>query len=177
MPISLKKVSEDKQIMPCNILHNYKILLVGGGGVGKTTFLKRYISNVFDKKYIASFGVKETKVILNTNKGGVTLNIFDFAGQEKFSGDYSSKYIGAHACIGFIDSSYYSITELLTYLREIINATGIIPLTITHTKCDLEINELNINVIQVSAKTGDRINEPFAAIIKMLMGSDTIIYN
>ena len=33
---------------------HFKLVLVGDGGVGKTTFVKRYKSGEFEKKYIAT---------------------------------------------------------------------------------------------------------------------------
>ena len=36
----------------------FKIVLVGDGGVGKTTFVKRHISGEFEKRYLATMGVE-----------------------------------------------------------------------------------------------------------------------
>ena len=36
----------------------FKVVLVGDGGVGKTTFVKRHISGEFEKRYIATMGVE-----------------------------------------------------------------------------------------------------------------------
>ncbi|CUF13200.1 ras-related GTP-binding nuclear protein Rtb2, putative, partial [Bodo saltans] len=35
----------------------FKLILVGDGGVGKSTFLKRHLTGEFEKNYIATFGV------------------------------------------------------------------------------------------------------------------------
>lgn len=35
----------------------FKLILVGDGGVGKTTFVKRHLSGEFEKKYVATLGV------------------------------------------------------------------------------------------------------------------------
>ena len=34
------------------ILAEYKLVLVGDGGVGKTTFVKRHLTGEFEKKYM-----------------------------------------------------------------------------------------------------------------------------
>ena len=33
-------------------VHTFKCVLVGDGGVGKTTFVKRHITGEFEKKYL-----------------------------------------------------------------------------------------------------------------------------
>ena len=36
----------------------FKLVLVGDGGVGKTTFVKRHLTGEFEKKYVATLGVE-----------------------------------------------------------------------------------------------------------------------
>ena len=36
----------------------FKLILVGDGGVGKTTFVKRHLTGEFEKKYVATLGVE-----------------------------------------------------------------------------------------------------------------------
>ena len=36
----------------------FKLILVGDGGVGKTTFVKRHLTGEFEKKYVGKFDVK-----------------------------------------------------------------------------------------------------------------------
>ena len=36
----------------------FKLLLVGDGGVGKTTFVRRHLTGEFEKKYVATVGVE-----------------------------------------------------------------------------------------------------------------------
>ena len=36
----------------------FKMILVGDGGVGKTTFVKRHLTGEFEKKYVATLGVE-----------------------------------------------------------------------------------------------------------------------
>lgn len=37
---------------PQSVVAEFKLVLVGDGGVGKTTFVKRHITGEFEKKYI-----------------------------------------------------------------------------------------------------------------------------
>ena len=58
----------------------FKCVLVGEGGVGKTTFVKRHITGEFEKKYIATQGVEVTNITFNTNHGPIRFNLWDTAG-------------------------------------------------------------------------------------------------
>lgn len=64
----------------------FKVVLVGDGGVGKTTFVKRHISGEFEKRYIATMGVEVHPLKFFTNFGPIVMNVWDTAGQEKLGG-------------------------------------------------------------------------------------------
>lgn len=60
----------------------FKLILVGDGGVGKTTFVKRHLTGEFEKKYVATLGVEVHPLIFHTNRGPIKFNVWDTAGQE-----------------------------------------------------------------------------------------------
>ena len=62
------------------------MVLVGDGGVGKTTFVKRHLTGEFERKYIATLGVEVHPMTFYTNHGNVKFNVWDTAGQEKLGG-------------------------------------------------------------------------------------------
>ena len=64
----------------------FKLVLVGDGGVGKTTFVKRHLTGEFEKKYVATLGVEVHPLEFSTNLGQIIFNVWDTAGQEKFGG-------------------------------------------------------------------------------------------
>ena len=68
------------------VVAEYKLVLVGDGGVGKTTFVKRHLTGEFEKKYIATLGVEVHPMVFHTNHGPIRLNVWDTAGQEKLGG-------------------------------------------------------------------------------------------
>ena len=47
----------DAWIMTSSI-PTFKLVLVGDGGVGKTTFVKRHETGEFEKKYVSTIGVE-----------------------------------------------------------------------------------------------------------------------
>ena len=58
-------------------------MLVGDGGVGKTTIVRRLTTGEFEKRYIATLGFETHRVPFFTDHGQVNLNVMDTAGQEK----------------------------------------------------------------------------------------------
>lgn len=71
---------------PQETVPTFKVVLVGDGGVGKTTFVKRHISGEFEKRYIATMGVEVHPLKFFTNFGPIIMNVWDTAGQEKLGG-------------------------------------------------------------------------------------------
>jgi len=71
---------------PMSTAPTFKLVLVGEGGVGKTTFVKRHLTGEFEKKYVATLGVEVHPLEFHTNRGQLVFNVWDTAGQEKFGG-------------------------------------------------------------------------------------------
>jgi GTP-binding nuclear protein Ran len=54
-----------------------KLVLVGDGGVGKTTFVKRHLTGEFEKKYVATLGVEVLPLLFHTTRGLLKFNVWD----------------------------------------------------------------------------------------------------
>ena len=117
----------------------FKCLLVGDGGVGKTTFVKRHLTGEFEKKYVATIGVEVHAMPFDTNRGRLIFNVWDTAGQEKFGGLRDGYYIQGQCAIIMFDVTsriiYTDATNTTTTSRsatapgQIVEPTTVIVLT------------------------------------------------
>ena len=75
-------MQQQQQASPADGAPEFKLILVGDGGVGKTTFVKRHLTGEFEKKYVATLGVEVHPLLFHTNRGPIKFNVWDTAGQE-----------------------------------------------------------------------------------------------
>ena len=165
----------------------YKIVIVGDGGVGKTAFKLQLGGYGFERKYVATLGVETIPIninyIKNTNeKCEVRFNIWDTAGQEKFGGLRDGYYIKADLFLIFFDLT--SSITLKNVDRWISDITFSHPeykdkLIIIGNKSDLsgrilskkEIIELlppNIPYVEISVKLNQGMNEAVGNMLQKL---------
>ena len=81
----------------------FKLVLVGDSGTGKTTFMKCHLTGEFEKKYMATLGVKVHPIVFHTNRGPIKFSVWDTAGQEQFGGLRDGYYIQAQCAIVMFD--------------------------------------------------------------------------
>lgn len=61
----------------------FKLLLAGDGGTGRTAFVKHHLTSEFEN-YVATLGVDVHPLVFHTDRGPIKFNVRDTAGQEKF---------------------------------------------------------------------------------------------
>ena len=100
-------------------LQEFKLVLLGESGVGKTSIIKRYIKDEFDDGQIAtkcaSFDTKVIKVD-EFKESYIKLNIWETAGQEKYRSLSKIFYKNANAAILVYDvTNKKSFEEIKDY--------------------------------------------------------------
>ncbi len=166
----------------------YKVCVFGNGGVGKTTLVNRYLTGIFKSEYKVTIGADFFMKKLNHAQKQITLQIWDFAGEDKFRFLLPSYAKGASGGIFMYDitrhSSILNIYEWLNVFKEGFDKKEIdIPLIMVGGKLDLNLKrtvstELAIelarknnidDIIECSSKTGENVEEIFIKISQMMM--------
>ena len=83
----------------------YKCLLVGDGGVGKSTYIERLRKGAFDPKYTPTLGVEVHPLVFKRGDSRVRFIVWDCAGQERFGCLRDGYYNKADCAIIMYDAS------------------------------------------------------------------------
>ncbi len=149
----------------------YKVVFMGDDGVGKSTLLNRQVYNQFEKVYKPTIGAEVLPIQFHTNHGSVVLNIWDTAGQEKYSGLRDGYTINAHHVVIFYSvDSKLSARNISFWERD----TGLLPTTIIGTKSDMA-NKVGLDTPVLSCKTGQGITAFWQQLLATLTGHADIV--
>ena len=158
----------------------FKIIILGDLSSGKTNIINRYVSNKFVEDSKPTIGVEMFEKNYKIAEDSVTAQIWDTAGQEKYNSLTSSYYRGAQGAIVVYDitqkDSFEKVEKLVNDLRE--KSETKIYIILVGNKIDKEQNriiskeegenlaeKLKIDFCEVSAKSGDGIDNVFQKLI------------
>jgi Ras-related protein Rab-11A len=166
----------------------FKIPIIGDGGVGKTTLTHRYLHGLFKESYHLTIGVDFFLKKFEIDGRNVSLQIWDFAGEEKFRFLLPGVINGAHGTIFMFDITRYGTFENLSTWFNVFktaneNFNQDVPALLVGSKTDLkglrtvsakEAKSLAQNnnfkeYIECSSKNGENVEEIFQAITKIMM--------
>jgi small GTP-binding protein len=161
----------------------FKICIFGDGGVGKTTLINRYLTGIFETNSEITIGVDFHIKKLEIEGKRVSLQIWDFAGEERFRFLLPSYVLGASGGIFMYDITRYSSLRNFPDWLEVFNLSykgpaKQIPIIMIGSKLDLaykravsrdEATELaeNYNLsgyMECSSKEGKNVDEVFYKI-------------
>lgn len=164
----------------------YKITVIGDGGVGKTSLIKRYTKDTFQKDYVKTIGAQFSRFNKKIDGDEVHLIFWDIAGQD-FLFLHPLFYKESKACIIVFsleenDLGKESFNHIKDWDKELKKYCGDIPVVLFANKVDLvDENDIDfgaieeiisnhefINYFLTSAKTGEYVYEAFNMIIELL---------
>ena len=90
----------------------FKIVVVGDGGIGKSTMIQRLLTGRFIAQKI-TIGTDLASYSLNVEEKSVKLQIWDFAGEKRFRFFLPNYSRGAQGCLLCFDLTRYSSFEHL----------------------------------------------------------------
>jgi small GTP-binding protein len=162
----------------------YKFCVFGDSGVGKSTLVDRYLTNKFNDDIRSTLGATINIKILKIKNGKVTLQIWDFGGEEKFRFVFPSYAQCSSAGIYMFDlTNYESISNLSNWLLLFRRASSHALTILVGGKLDLEqervikkqeaLNLMKLynfdKYIECSSKTGENILLLFKTIISGIL--------
>jgi len=159
---------------------DFKLVLVGDGGVGKTTFVKRHLTGEFEKKYIATLGVEVHPMPFFTSKGQILFSVWDTAGQEKLGGLRDGYYIGGHCGIIMFDvCSRITYQNVPKWYKDLVRVCENIPIVLVGNKVDVKDRKVkakqitfhrkkNLQYYDISAKSNYQFEKPFVWLLRRL---------
>ncbi len=121
-----------------------KIVLLGDGGVGKTSLVRRFVEDSYSDEYISTIGSKTSKKTIvypefyDGDDVRLKLMIVDIYGQKTFSKLHASNYIGSKGALLVFDETRLDTFNNLPQWKEDLNeVVGDVPYLILGNKHDL----------------------------------------
>ncbi|KAF7682981.1 GTP-binding nuclear protein Ran [Astathelohania contejeani] len=167
-------------------VYKFKIVLVGDGGTGKTTYINRIREGSFIKAYHATVGAVVHNLYFRISPTHtIHFEVWDTAGQEVNSRLSDAYYIGAHGAIILFDvTSRVTLKNVPVWLRKIralSDEENKIPVIVCGNKADCrdrkvkkkQIDEVLTNDItyytDMSARSNYNFEVPFLELAKALL--------
>lgn len=156
-----------------------KIVLLGHFGVGKTSIIRKFVTNEFSTDYKVTIGVHILKKEMNLDNDTVSLIIWDLEGTDNIDLINKAYLLGAHGFIYVYDvtrpATFANLKENVTKLKQQFSKTTI---KTVGNKADLLENGVNSEKhidlkeytdIFSSAKTGENIQELFEELTREIV--------
>jgi len=164
-----------------------KVIICGDGGVGKTSFLNRYVNDIFleDSEMTKGVNFFSKKIKKNGSNFACDLVMWDLGGQEQFRFMLSECVDGAAGALFLFDMTRFnSLDRIDDWMAEITEHDNI-PIMLVGTKSDLKHlisdylddyasqivqNSANcVGYIKTSSKTNYNIQDTFDIFIDILL--------
>ncbi|CUM66826.1 uncharacterized protein PRCAT00004510001 [Priceomyces carsonii] len=163
------------------MLKEYKLVVVGGGGVGKSALTIQLIQSHFVDEYDPTIEDSYRKQC-TVDGEQVMLDVLDTAGQEEYSA-MREQYMrtGEGFLLVYSITSRNSLEELQSFYEQIqrVKDSEIVPVLVVGNKCDLEIERqvsyeeglslaksFNCSFLETSAKQRINVEEAFYDLVR-----------
>lgn len=182
---------------------NFKIVVLGDGGVGKTAIIRSLLGESFSTNYLLTIGTDITTYKHDYNGQLLKLQIWDLAGQARFDVVRNLYYGGARAAILVFDlTRTESFLNLEKWKEDLfLHAGRKIPIIVLGNKSDLDsslfldvdpvfsfvqsidalyeeefnTDRLKVSYLITSAQTGENIKEAFQILAENLLTHQKIL--
>ena len=159
-----------------------KICMLGGFAVGKTSLVRRFVTNVFSEHYQTTIGVTVEKKTVTVERQDVMLMLWDLYGEDEFQHVRESYLRGSSGYVLVMDGTRKATLETARLLQQtVVRTVGPLPFVAMINKSDLRSEwEIDQPVIEQlrdqgwpiffgSAKLGEGVDELFGRLAAMLL--------
>lgn len=160
-------------------LPNFKCIVIGSSGVGKTSLITYLAQGSFDENTKPTINIDFQSVVLDIDGQDIKMNIFDTAGQEKYTSITRTYYRDAKCVLLVFDvtdkESYDDANKWFHEISQYCDPNAIILFVgnktdevnsrvITAAEAELYAKSRDVNYIETSAKNGFNVKEAFCRI-------------
>ena len=149
------KLLNESQISQSDNFINFKLIIIGDAGVGKSSILKRAVKNIFEDNYQATIGFEFLLMHFQVNDLKIKFQIWDTCGQEMYRSLVQGFYHNTSLALLVYDINKKPTFESLDiWLKDLKQ----------HTEQDLPVfivgnkNDLDRNVTDEEAKEFKKVN-------------------
>lgn len=159
-----------------------KICMLGGFAVGKSSLVRRFVTNLFSEQYQTTIGVTVEKKTVTVNQQDMMLMLWDLYGEDEFQHVRESYLRGSSGYILVMDGTRKATLDTARVLQQtVVRSLGPLPFVAIVNKSDLqsewEIDQLVIEQLRDegwpvffgSAKLGRGVDELFVHLASMLL--------
>ena len=145
-----------------------KAVLIGDGGVGKTSLRERYLGRGFSANYMmtigADFALKQVKIKNGDKFQVINVQIWDLAGQVHFSKVRTLYYKGLKGLLAVFDvtrdTSYTNLLNWVNEIKSVVDDTSKIPIVLIGNKIDLRIEGESSHIsTELGVKMADQFSD------------------
>lgn len=162
----------------------FKTVLIGEGGVGKTSITLRYTENRFDDNMRMTVGANFASKKVTIGDTQLTIMLWDLGGQPRFHDVVQDYFKGTKFGIAVYDvNRLYTLERLEEWIHRLREVAPDCDLLIVGNKTDERTSNGGVTIeeglafaskfgadcIEVSAKTGQGVNEIFDTAARTLM--------
>ncbi|KAI3848711.1 hypothetical protein MKX03_025085 [Papaver bracteatum] len=162
---------------------SFKLVIVGDGGTGKTTFVKRHRTGEFQKKYEPTIGVEVSPLDFRTDYGPISFTVRILLARRCPVGlaMISCNIHGQCAIIMFDVTARLTYNNVPEWHKDLCRACEGIPIVLCGNKVDLKNRQvkakqvnfhrnMNLQYYEISAKSNYNFEKPFVYLARKLAG-------